>query len=621
MTWLAARGKMLHMGYRSLKACLDDLERHGHLLRVTEEVDPYLAMAEIQRRAYSAKAPALLFENVKGTRFPAVSNLFGTLERARFLFRDTLSRVKRIVQVKADPAKLWRRPWTFATTPFVAAKSLPKHVSMGPVLRNQSRIEDLPAIQSWPDDGGPFVTLPQVYTEHPDREGVMKSNLGMYRVQLSGNDYVPGKEIGLHYQIHRGIGVHHAAAVRRGEKLKVSIFIGGPPAHTLAAVMPLPEGLSELLFAGMLNGRRFRLARRDGYKVSSEADFVIAGTIDPEATRPEGPFGDHLGYYSLVHDFPVMKVEAVYHRDDAIWPFTVVGRPPQEDTTFGKLIHEITAPMVPVELPGVKAIHAVDEAGVHPLLLAIGSERYVPYAERVPREILTSANAILGFGQASLAKYLLIAAQEDDPELDIRDVGAFLRHLLERVDFSRDLHFQTRTTMDTLDYSGTGLNSGSKLVIAAAGPRKRELARELPSRLNLPSRYGPARLALPGVLVIQAPPFPGYDRIENEIHRLGAHLSTSDLSTSPLVVLTEDADFTSRSVSNFVWVSFTRSNPSHDVHGVGSFTEHKHWGCRGPLVIDARLKRHHAPPLVEDPAVRRRVDALCAKGGSLHGIL
>ena len=621
MTWLAARGKMLHMGYRSLKACLDDLERHGHLLRVTEDVDPYLAMAEIQRRAYAAKAPALLFENVKGTRFPAVSNLFGTLERARFLFRDTLSRVKRIVQVKADPAKLWRRPWTFATTPFVAAKSLPKHVSMGPVLRNQSRIEDLPAIQSWPDDGGPFVTLPQVYTEHPDREGVMKSNLGMYRVQLSGNDYVPGKEIGLHYQIHRGIGVHHAAAVRRGEKLKVSIFIGGPPAHTLAAVMPLPEGLSELLFAGMLNGRRFRLARRDGYKVSSEADFVIAGTIDPEATRPEGPFGDHLGYYSLVHDFPVMKVEAVYHRDDAIWPFTVVGRPPQEDTTFGKLIHEITAPMVPVELPGVKAIHAVDEAGVHPLLLAIGSERYVPYAERVPREILTSANAILGFGQASLAKYLLIAAQEDDPELDIRDVGAFLRHLLERVDFSRDLHFQTRTTMDTLDYSGTGLNSGSKLVIAAAGPRKRELARELPSRLNLPSRYGPARLALPGVLVIQAPPFPGYDRIENEIHRLGAHLSTSDLSTSPLVVLTEDADFTSRSVSNFVWVSFTRSNPSHDVHGVGSFTEHKHWGCRGPLVIDARLKRHHAPPLVEDPAVRRRVDALCAKGGSLHGIL
>ena len=612
---------MLHMGYRNLKACVDDLERHGQLVRVTEEVDPYLVMAEIQRRAYAAKAPALLFENVKGTHFPAVSNLFGTLERARFLFRDTLSLVKRIVQLKADPAKLWRQPWAFATTPFVAAKSLPQHVSVGPVLRNQGRIEDLPAIQSWPDDGGPFITLPQVYTEHPDREGVMQSNLGMYRAQLSGNDYLPGVEIGLHYQIHRGIGVHHAAAIRRGKKLKVSIFIGGPPAHTLAAVMPLPEGLSELLFAGMLNGRRFRLARRNGYQISSEADFVITGTIDPETTRPEGPFGDHLGYYSLVHDFPVMNVEDVYYRDDAIWPFTVVGRPPQEDTTFGKIIHEITAPMVPVELPGVRAIHAVDQAGVHPLLLALGSERYLPYAERVPREILTSANAILGFGQASLAKYLLIAAHEDDPELDLHDVGTFLRHVLERVDFSRDLHFQTRTTMDTLDYSGTSLNSGSKLVIAAAGTRKRELARELPPRLNLPSQYGPARLAIPGVLVIQAPSFPGYDRIEDEIHELSGHLSTSGLSTAPLVVLTEDADFTSRSLSNFIWVCFTRSNPSHDVHGVGSFTEHKHWGCHGPLVIDARLKPHHAPPLVEDPKVHRLVDTLCAKGGSLHGIL
>jgi 4-hydroxy-3-polyprenylbenzoate decarboxylase len=609
------------MGYRSLKACLQDLENHGQLLRIPEEVDPYLEMAEIQRRAYVAKAPALLFENVKGSQFPAVSNLFGTLERARFLFRDTLSRVKRIVRVRADPASFWRRPWTSATIPLVAAKSVPKRVSTGPVLRNRGSIDDLPAIQSWPDDGGPFVTLPQVYTEHPDGGGVMKSNLGMYRVQLSGNDYVRGEEVGLHYQIHRGIGVHHAAAVRRGEKLKVSIFVGGPPAHTLAAVMPLPEGLSELLFAGMLNGRRFRLATADGYPVSTEADFVITGTIDPDKTRREGPFGDHLGYYSLAHDFPVMKVHAVHFRDDAIWPFTVVGRPPQEDTTFGKLIHEMTAPMVPVELPGVKALHAVDEAGVHPLLLAIGSERYVPYEARVPREILTSANAVLGFGQASLAKYLLIVAEEDDPELGVGDVGAFLRHVLERVDFSRDLHFHTCTTMDTLDYSGTGLNSGSKLVIAAAGPRKRELAREVPSSLNLPTRYGPARLALPGALVLESPPFPGYDRVEDEMQQLAAHLDRSALESLPLLVLTEDAEFASRNLANFVWVTFTRSNPSHDVHGVGSFIEHKHWGCRGPLIIDARLKPHLAPPLVEDPAVRRRVDALCTKGKSLHGIL
>ena len=600
------------MGYRSLRESLMDLERHRQLVRVPEEVDPHLEMAEIQRRAYQAGAPALLFENVKESRFQAVANLFGTLERARFLFRDSLEPVKRIVRIKADPANAWRSPRGLVSAPWTALCSLPKAVSSGPVLRNRGAIEDIPRIQSWPDDGGPFITLPQVYTEHPDGGGVMKSNLGMYRVQLAGNRY-GGNEVGLHYQIHRGIGVHHAAAVRRGEPLRVSIFVGGPPAHTLAAVMPLPEGLTELLFAGMLNRRRFRIARRDGFAIAAEADFVITGRIDPTRTLPEGPFGDHLGYYSLVHDFPVLEVESVYHRDDAVWPFTVVGRPPQEDTTFGKLIHELTEPMVPVSLPGVKALHAVDAAGVHPLLLAIASERYVPYGEREPREILTCANAILGFGQASLAKYLFIVAQEDDANLDVNDVEAFFRHVLARVDFRRDLHFQTRTTIDTLDYSGTGLNSGSKLVVAAAGRARRELSRSPPSNLGL--------VALPGVMVMKAPEFPGYARVDAEMEELSRRLAVQDLTGFPLVVLADDPEFTASHPRNFLWVTFTRSNPSHDVHGVSSFIEHKHWGCEGSLVIDARLKPHHAPPLLEDPEVTKRVDALASRGRSLHGVL
>jgi len=600
------------MGYRSLRESVLDLERHRHLVRVREEVDPYLEMAEIQRRAYQAGAPALLFENVKGSRFEAVSNLFGTVERARFLFRDSLDPVKRIVQIKADPGNAWRSPRGLLSAPWTALRSLPKSVSSGPVLRNQVALEEVPRIQSWPDDGGPFITLPQVYTEHPDGGGVMKSNLGMYRVQLSGNRY-GGSEAGLHYQIHRGIGVHHAAAVRRGEPLRVSIFVGGPPAHALAAVMPLPEGLTELLFAGMLNRRRFRVARRDGFAIAAEADFVITGRIDPARTLPEGPFGDHLGYYSLVHDFPVLSVESVYHRDDAVWPFTVVGRPPQEDTTFGKLIHELTEPMVPVSLAGVKALHAVDAAGVHPLLLAIGSERYVPYGEREPREILTCANAILGFGQASLAKYLFIVAQEDDPGLDVNDIEAFFRHLLSRVDFRRDLHFQTRTTIDTLDYSGTGLNSGSKLVVAAAGRARRELSRNPPPNLGA--------VALPGVLVMKAAAFPGYVRVAAEMEELSRRLALQDLTGFPLVVIADDPEFAASHPRNFLWVTFTRSNPSHDVHGVSSFIEHKHWACEGSLIIDARLKPHHAPPLIEDPEVTKRVDALTAKGRSLHGVL
>jgi 4-hydroxy-3-polyprenylbenzoate decarboxylase len=609
------------MGYRSLRECLVDLERHGHLVRVREEVDPYLEMAEIHRRVFQAAGPALLFENVKGSRFQAASNLFGTLPRARFLFRDALDAVKGIVQIKADPGNAWRKPASLLGAPWTAIRSLPREVRSGPVLRNRARISDLPPVQCWPKDGGPFITLPQVLTEHPDGGGILKSNLGMYRVQLRGNAYRTDVEVGLHYQIHRGIGVHHAAAVRRNEPLRASIFVGGPPAHALAAVMPLPEGLSELLFAGMLNRRRFRFARKNGFAVSVDADFVVTGTIDPKRTLPEGPFGDHLGYYSLAHDFPVLTVESVYHRDDAVWPFTVVGRPPQEDTTFGKLIHELTEPMVPVELPGLKGIHAVDAAGVHPLLLAVGSERYVPYGERRPQEILTSACALLGFGQCSLAKYLFIVAGEDDPSLDVNDVEGFLLHLLSRVDLERDLHFHTRTTIDTLDYSGTGLNEGSKLVVAVAGPVRRELSRTPPDPLLLPEGYRKSGLALPGALALAAPPFPGYGAVEKEMETFAAALSRVDLKGYPLLVLADDPGFTAASLSNFLWITFTRSNPSHDVHGVGSFVEHKHWGARNALIIDARLKPHHAPPLDLDENVTKRVDALAAKGGSLHGIL
>ncbi|HNB57286.1 MAG TPA: UbiD family decarboxylase, partial [bacterium] len=361
------------MMYKNLSDCIADLERNGHLIRVNEEVDPYLEMAEIQRRVYQKQGPALLFTRVKGCRFPAVSNLFGTMDRTRFMFRHTLAAVQKLIELKVDPANLAKRPLRYAGVPFSALTMLPWKKSNGAVLKNTCRIGELPQITCWSKDGGPFVTLPQVYSEHPDHPGWKMSNLGMYRIQLAGNQYIQDREVGGHYQIHRGIGVHHAAAIRRGEKLRVSIFVGGPPAHTLAAVMPLPEGLSELMFAGVLTGRRFRYGYQNGHAVSMDADFVITGTIDTQATKPEGPFGDHLGYYSLTHDYPYIEVEQVYHRDGAVWPFTVVGRPPQEDTSFGDIIHEITGPVIPTVIAGLHGVNAVDGAGVHPLLLAIGS--------------------------------------------------------------------------------------------------------------------------------------------------------------------------------------------------------------------------------------------------------
>jgi len=627
------------MPYRSLRECVDDLATHRHLIRIESPVDAQLEAAAIHRRVYAAGGPAIYFANVTGCRFPMVSNLFGTMDRMRFMFRDSLAAVERLVDLKVNPQAALKQPWKYWQAPFDALFMLPKRVGSGPVLDQQIKISDLPQLQSWPADGGPFVTLPIVYTEDVHEPGLRRSNLGMYRVQLAGNQYERDREVGLHYQIHRSIGVHHAAAVRAGKPFRVNVFVGGPPAMSVAAVMPLPEGMSELGFAGALGRRRVRMIRRDpGLPIYADADFCITGTVEPERLLPEGPFGDHLGYYSLAHPFPVLKVEAVYARRDAIWPFTVVGRPPQEDTMFGKLIHEITGPLIPTVLPGVHGVHAVDAAGVHPLLLAIGSERYMPFLDAPhPQELLTQASAILGQGQLSLAKYLMIVARHDDPRLDVNNIAAFFTHVLQRADWRRDLHFQTHTTIDTLDYSGAGLNAGSKVVIAAAGPKRFELATALPANLQLPDGFRNPRVVMPGVLAVEGPacPKPTFDydacvrarftsreQIADAMRRFCDHLDAAHpLNQFRLIVVVDDSQFVCESLNNFLWVVFTRSSPADDVYGIEEFTSEKHWGCRGALVIDARIKPHHAPALEEDPAVTRRVEALAAPGGPLHGVI
>ncbi len=613
------------MGYKNLSQCLEALESRGELLRISQEVDPNLEIGAIQRRVFQARGPALLFTNVKGCNFPMAGNIFGTFERNRFIFRDTIKTIQRLVKLKVDPFELLKRPWKFSGMPKALLHTMPKKVSTGPVLARETDILSLPQLRSWPLDGGGYVTLPQVYTESAEKPGFVHSNLGMYRVQLTGGSYEPNKEVGLHYQIHRGIGYHHAQAITAGVPLKVNVFVGGPPAMTIAAIMPLPEGLPEIFFAGVLAGHRLpMISQANGLPILAEADFCITGVVDPGRQLPEGPFGDHLGYYSLEHDFPVLKVEKVYHRENAIWPFTTVGRPPQEDTVFGTFIQELTAPLIPTVFSGVHEVHAVDASGVHPLLLAIGSERYVPYAEkREPQEVITCGLSLLGTSQTSLSKYVLICAKEDDPNLNTHDIPYFFRHLLERADWKRDLHFITRTTMDTLDYSGISLNQGSKLVLAVAGAKQKELGTELPADFSLPDGFSRPTFFAPGIVIIQGQPHEkGRDEHDPTLEELGVFLEQSNsLAKFPLVVVTDDAEFTARSWNNFLWVTFTRSDPATDIYGVGAFTHCKHWGCKGSLIIDARLKTYHAPPLEDDPEIEKRVDGLGAPGGPLHGII
>lgn len=616
--------KQICMAYKSLEECLLDLERNGQLIRIKEEVDPCLEMAAIHLRVHEAGGPALLFEKVKGSRFRAASNIFGTLERSEFIFRNTLTTVQQLIELKDDPVKAIKSPLKNFGAGLAALKALPKKNPLQkPVLFQEIAISDIPQVQHWPMDGGAFVTLPQVYTEDIDKPGIMNANLGMYRIQLSGNNYEPNKEIGLHYQLHRGIGVHQTKANKKGLPLKVSVFAGGPPSHSVAAVMPLPEGISEMTFAGVLGNRRFRYCYEDGFCISTDADFVITGEVYPNENKPEGPFGDHLGYYSLIHDFPVMKVHKVYARKNAIWPFTVVGRPPQEDTSFGQLIHKMTGKAIQQEIPGLKEVHAVDAAGVHPLLLAIGSERYTPYAvTKQPAEILTIANHVLGTGQLSLAKFLFITADETNL-ISTANIAAYLAYILQRINLKRDIHFYTNTTIDTLDYSGEGLNSGSKVVLAAYGEPVRSLGSTMPEIFNNLQGFTKPELVLPGVIALEAAAFTNYETASRQMEMLSHQLMpfNDQLKDFPFIIICDNADFMSKTLNNFLWVTFTRCNPSHDMYGIDCFTKNKHWGCNGPLVFDARIKPHHAPPVEKSEAVEKNIERFFEKGGSLYHVL
>ncbi|MBR2094762.1 MAG: UbiD family decarboxylase [Fibrobacter sp.] len=626
--------------YKSLEQALLDLEKAGMLKRIHAEVDPHLEMAEIARENFRQGGPALLFEHVKGSKFRAACNIFGSDERFNFLFRNGFGQTKTAIQFKSNPVEFFRHP---SLAKFW--KALQAGISSMPMRSGsisdfeECSLSDLPQLVSWPLDGGAFITLPQVATRPSENANILQTNVGMYRIQISGNDYIPNEECGLHYQIKRDIARHHQKALEEGRPLKVSIFIGGPPSHTFAAVMPMPENLSELLFAGMLGNRRFRYLEHEGYLVSSDADFCILGELEPDL-KPEGPFGDHIGYYSGKHDFPCMKVKKVLCKKNAIFPFTVVGRPPQEDTLFGKFIHKITEPMVPASLPGVYGIHAVDDAGVHPLCLALGSEAFRPYAtaeEREPMELLKTANALLGFNQASLTKYLLIAAKEDAAGLDVNDVPAFFTHVLERIHFDRDLHFQTATTIDTLDYTGTSLNHGSKVVIAAAGVKCREL-RNNPNdleSLSLPQGFKVAAIVMPGILMIEGPatlaPNETADKSDNEKPATFAELKASlahwefrenypwisIIDEGAANVAANSGTSTNNILSNFLWLTFTRSDPAQDIYGLDETVEEKHWKCNAPLIIDARIKPRHQKQLTVPAEIAAKAKQILKDSGVL----
>jgi len=568
------------VSFPDLRTFLDQLRRDGDLVTVESAVDPHLEVAEIHRRVVAGGGPALLFTNVRGSAFRLVTNLFGTSRRAEMAFGERpLRLIRRLVELvetimPPTPAKLWGA----RDIGMELLKVGTRRQSSGPVTERVTpdvRLDQLPALTCWPEDGGPFVTLPLVYTTPPDKAGHPPThgsggagNLGMYRMQV-----YDARTTGMHWQIGKGGGYHYAVAETRGQALPATVFLGGPPALILSAIAPLPENVPELMLASLIAGERLNQVHGQGpHPLIANAEFALIGEVPPRVRKPEGPFGDHYGYYSLQHDYPVFEVSRIAHRSDAIYPATVVGKPRQEDFFIGDLLQELLSPLFPVVMPAVEKLWSYGETGYHSLAAAIVKQRY-------RREAMASAFRILGEGQLSLSKFLLVT----DQHVDVRNFRATLEHILARTRPETDLYVFSNLAMDTLDYTGPSVNEGSKGVWMGLGDPIRDLPRQFTAS-DLPRGITDVRVFCGGCLVVGAP---SYESERDVVSRIA---SAPAFTQWPLVVVSDEPERAARSDMNFLWTTFTRFEPAADIHAADRRIVRNHIAYTAPVVIDARMK-------------------------------
>ena len=580
----------------SLRTFLDLLNRENEIVTIKAEVDPYLELAEIHRRVISEGGPALMFERVKGSRYPVVTNLFGTERRIDLAFGPKPEAlVRQMVHIAESilPPKFGEL-WQHRSFALDFLKLGTRNTSRSPVTQvvdRPARLDQLPVLTTWQEDGGPFITLPLVYTENPV---IKKHNLGVYRMQVYDS-----KSTGLHWQIQKGGGFHYAEAERANQPLPVTVFLGGPPALILAAIAPLPEDVPELVLASLLAGEKLGMTGNPlgrGHRLAAEAEFALVGHAPPHERRPEGPFGDHYGYYSLQHDYPVFNVDAVFHRRDAIYPATVVGKPRQEDFFIGDYLQKLLSPLFPIVMPSVRDLWTYGETGFHSLCAAVVRERY-------GREALVSGFRILGEGQLSLTKFLLLT---DTPQ-DLKDFPRLLEHVLERFRPETDLFVFSHVSMDTLDYTSGKVNEGSKAIMLGLGDPVRKLPRQFTGQL--PSSISQAEVFCPGCLVLQGGSF-------SEDESLPSRVANDPVFADwPLIVLHDDARVAGSS-PDFLWATWTRFEPAADIYSAKTTVQRHHLIYTAPIVIDARTK----PGFPGELIVRDDIAALVDKRWSDYGL-
>jgi UbiD family decarboxylase len=561
---------MREENFPDLRSFLERLRRDGDLAVVDVPVAARLEAAEIHRRVIAAGGPALLFTKVRGAEMPLATNLFGTARRAELAFGSRpLRLIRRLVSLAEEllppsPGKLWRAR-DVGREALRIGLARRRSGAVTEILTDDVRLDRLPALTTWPEDGGPFLTLPLVYTEHPDGKG---HNLGLYRLQVHGP-----RTTGMHWQIGKGGGFHHAVAEARGQDLPVTVFLGGPPALILAAIAPLPENVPELMLASLVAGERLATCPGPGpHPLVAAAEMALIGRVPAGVRRPEGPFGDHYGYYSLRHDYPVFEIDWMARRRDAIFPATVVGKPRQEDFYLGDLLQELLSPLFPLVMPAVEALWSYGETGYHSLAAAVVKQRY-------RREAMASAFRILGEGQLSLTKFLLVT----DRAVELRDFKATLVHLLARTRPESDLYVFANLSMDTLDYTGPRVNEGSKGVWLGLGDPVRELPREF-AAAELPAGATEVRVFCPGCLVVGGP---SYAAEPGAAARFAAHPAFAGWL---LLVLTDEPRRAAASAMNFLWTTFTRFEPAADLHAAAVAVDRNHLSYQPPVLLDARLK-------------------------------
>lgn len=579
------------MTFASFGEFVSFLESKGELRRIKVEVDPRWEVTEIAVRALREQKPALLFEKIKGSAFPLVANAYASEKRINYALRgDPQELGEQLVSffermVPPNAASLWDNRRVVQRLFNTRTRSTSSGLAQQ-VLSNLT-LDDLPVQTCWPEDGGRFLTLGQVVTYDPS-DG--KRNIGIYRMQV-----YDGRTAGMHWQIQKGGGFHYFKAEQQKRDLEVGVALGTDPALLLATVAALPEGLDEALLAAFLRGRAtsFTKGKMISTFVPANAEFVLEGVVRQGERRSEGPFGDHFGHYSHKAPFPVFRLKKITHRRNPVYPATVVGIPPMEDKFLGDATQRILGPLVRLLHKEVKDVWAYYEAGFHNLLVASVEERY-------HKEAMKAALGLLGTGQLSLTKCMILVSEDVDPG----DWKAVLRALGENFDPHFDFVLLPKVPLDTLDFTSFTMELGSKMIVDAtrkqrSKPQRKRVPPEARQLRSLDRRITDARVVEDVLLLVKV-------RKDGRavVEKLLKNRALQQMKM--IAVVSDDVEIDDQ--ENYIWGVFTRFDCERDV----LFSDQRMIGIspvyNGVMGIDATWKRGYPNPLVMDADVVTMVD-------------